>query len=180
MTRSQVAAAVEDLHRIFREMDCPPFPTLASFEASLPMGQPELNLRIRYLFEIVHAGGFARLPGIKGAGASPNAHARRTDPQTSHDAAASAGVTINQSRAHVLKAYEFEALADRDLVEVYRGPKQSPSGLRTRRSELEKSGYLSHAGQMKGYEGESTTHRVFEITPRGVNLLKVLRSKGAI
>jgi hypothetical protein len=87
----------------------------------------------------------------------PIAHARRTDPQTSHDAARS----VTNLRPRQVAVLDLVLLlcpvTDPDLVEAYqtrsridpdRYPRQSESGIRTRRSELVTLGYV-----------EDSTHR---------------------
>lgn len=74
----------------------------------------------------------------------PRAHARRTDPVESHQAAASVDVKPNQ--AAVLRVLrEVGPVTDAALVTLYQSrqavdptslPVQSPSGIRTRRKEL--------------------------------------------
>lgn len=81
------------------------------------------------------------------------ARARRRDPVTSHAAAASvAGITEKQ-RA-VLRVLAWAGpLTDEELVEEYERPRveplpeQSPSGIRSRRSELVKLGHVEAVGQ---------------------------------
>lgn len=87
---------------------------------------------------------------------SPSAHARRTDPDTSHAAAASITpdkLTANQN-AVMLVFWEYESpMTDVDLVARYEKlrkpmglPVQSESGLRTRRKELVTRGQLHDTG----------------------------------
>lgn len=75
----------------------------------------------------------------------PQAHARTTDPGTSHEAADSiTSEKIRISQAAVLQTLREhpEGLTDVDLVRIYgerpdrEAPPQSPSGIRTRRHEL--------------------------------------------
>lgn len=68
----------------------------------------------------------------------PHAVARRTDPSTSHAAAASISSSkLRSSQVAVLEwLREHGPATDEALVELYNGPDQSPSGLRTRRREL--------------------------------------------
>ena len=83
--------------------------------------------------------------GLFGDDGELSAHARRTDPQTSHDAARSLpSEKIRKSQEAVLRFMrESGPMTDETLVDDYpiwarRGdrPKQSSSGLRTRRNEL--------------------------------------------
>lgn len=86
-------------------------------------------------------------------------HARTTDPQTSHDAAASVNQTENQRAVYrVLRAHG--PATDVELVKAYRAalvrgevPKQSDSGIRSRRSELvEKLGVVCDTGRRQKLE----------------------------
>jgi hypothetical protein len=84
------------------------------------------------------------------------AHARRTDPDTSHAAAASVN-DIRRSQIAVLSFFQHEGdFHDYALWIRYneaRGirpddyPRQSPSGLRTRRSELVDAGLVKKSGR---------------------------------
>lgn len=76
------------------------------------------------------------------------AHARKTDPITSHDAAHSIGdVTLTQE--YVLKALQ-KPRTDVQLVEAYRKTKLAPvaseSGIRSRRAELVRLGLVHDTG----------------------------------
>lgn len=79
------------------------------------------------------------------------AHARRSDPHTSHDAAKSlARGTLRASQAAVLSHFHrFGLMTDTDLVNVYVGVPQSRSGLRTRRCELVDRGLIEDTGVRK-------------------------------
>jgi hypothetical protein len=81
------------------------------------------------------------------------AHARNTDPQTSHDAAASVRVTAGQRE--VLEIFELlhratdENVARKHEARCLLGTAYaslSPSGLRTRRSELVRLGKIRDSG----------------------------------
>lgn len=78
------------------------------------------------------------------------ARARNTDPQTSHDAAASvAGQT--ETQRHLLELLAGEPATDMDLMERWHaewGP-ATPSGLRTRRSELTEAGLVIDTGERR-------------------------------
>lgn len=84
----------------------------------------------------------------------PTAHARGTDPQTSHDAARSiASDAIRVSQANVLAILaEHGPMNDHELVRRYHTlddpwrPPQSESGIRTRRSELVAAGRIVDTG----------------------------------
>lgn len=76
------------------------------------------------------------------------AHARRTDPTTSHEAAASvSNITLTQE--FILKALVRPA-TDVALVERYqslkRAPRASESGIRSRRAELVNRGLVRDSG----------------------------------
>ena len=78
------------------------------------------------------------------------ARARNTDPQTSHDAAASVtGQT--ETQRHLLELLANEPATDMDLIERWHpewGP-ATPSGLRTRRSELTEAGLVIDTGERR-------------------------------
>lgn len=85
-----------------------------------------------------------------------SAVARRTDPDTSHAAAASIE-NLNARQAAVLACFRHSAacvgLTDDDLRRLYDslliGPKQTDSSLRTRRSELVRSGLVIDSGRRR-------------------------------
>jgi hypothetical protein len=74
--------------------------------------------------------------------------ARRTDPQTSHDAAKSVDRVTN-TQLYILQALR-RPRTDVQLIEAYRAigkaPQASESGIRTRRSELVRKGLVVDAG----------------------------------
>ena len=74
------------------------------------------------------------------------ARARRTDPETSHEAAASVrNIRGSQVRViNLLKAYG--PMTDEKLVTFAYHAGMSPSGIRTRRSELVAKGLVEYAG----------------------------------
>jgi hypothetical protein len=82
-----------------------------------------------------------------------HAHARSTDPETSHEAAASIGSDkIRVSQQIVLDLLRVHGpMHDRTLADVYAMlahlPPQSESGLRTRRSELVARGLVVDSGE---------------------------------
>lgn len=82
------------------------------------------------------------------------AHARTTDPQTSHEAAASVQ-NENTIRHWVLKLLD-RPRTDVELVEVYRkmkyAPRASESGIRSRRAELVADGLVQDTGERKKLE----------------------------
>lgn len=83
----------------------------------------------------------------------PRAHARRTDPQTSHDAAASiAADQLRDSQRAVLDVLRHHGPIDDHTLEGIYGmldqlPPQSVSGLRTRRRELVERGLVADTGE---------------------------------
>jgi hypothetical protein len=88
-------------------------------------------------------------------GAPLHAYARRADPETSHQAAASVQHTrwSQQCVLYLLRA-QREPVTDERIVELYEEardrfqvfPQQSPSGIRTRRSELVRQGLVEYTG----------------------------------
>jgi hypothetical protein len=72
---------------------------------------------------------------------------RQTDPETSHDAAASVRNRTETQEGILNALYEWGKMTDQELVDWYEGPKASPSGLRTRRAELVKMGKVRDSGQ---------------------------------
>jgi len=83
----------------------------------------------------------------------PHTRVRKTDPQTSRDAAESVtSERIRKSQSEVLSLfYVYGPMTDKQLVEraAIRNVKQSESGLRTRRSELVTLGKLKDTGKRK-------------------------------
>jgi len=72
-----------------------------------------------------------------------SAHARRTDPETSHDAARS--VEVTPGRAAVLRAFlNHGDMTDEQLSRCPEVKHLSPSGIRTRRKELADAGLLGY------------------------------------
>ena len=80
----------------------------------------------------------------------PRAVARRTDVWSSHEAAASV-TRIRESQQAVLELLKLLGPStDEQIGAAYwDGPKQSPSGLRTRRSELVELGKVRDSGQRR-------------------------------
>lgn len=79
----------------------------------------------------------------------PLARARRSDPETSHEAAVSVQVVRQRSyvlaAARVLQEFDDNALQVR-VREMYPDQKFSDSGVRTRRSELVNLGFIEDSG----------------------------------
>lgn len=96
--------------------------------------------------------------------------ARRTDPETSHQAARSVkNLTKNQMAVEevlkvnqpvtdetLIKAYEHAVVHANILVEHERLPRQSPSGIRTRRKELVEQGRVCSYDKIKNSAGRQT------------------------
>lgn len=81
-----------------------------------------------------------------------DAYARRTDPWTSHAAARSITEDkLRESQLAVLYLLKrIGASTDEEIADAYSGPpRQSPSGLRTRRKELVDAGYVCDTGDRK-------------------------------
>ena len=100
-------------------------------------------------------------------------YARRTDPQTSHDAAASV-INIKPIQKIILQLLSFPK-TDEELVKAYNeltekgeAPWSSPSGLRTRRHELTDIGYVEDSDlRVKTYSGRQAI--VWRLTEDGRN-----------
>jgi hypothetical protein len=77
------------------------------------------------------------------------AKARKTDPETSHDAADSVK-DITKTQEYILKALK-KPRNDVQLIEAYRAlktaPRASESGIRSRRSELVAAGFVYDSGE---------------------------------
>lgn len=97
----------------------------------------------------------------------PAARARRTDPETSHEAAATVDA-LRERQAAVLGVLRRGPATDEQLAQAYAAvpgaPKQSPSGLRTRRSELVEMGLARHSGAF-GQTASGRRTRVWEAVP---------------
>ena len=80
--------------------------------------------------------------------------ARNTDPETSHEAAASVKHVRDSQRAVLAVLRATEGLTDIEIAQRYirlskNLPKQSPSGLRTRRKELVERGLVEDSGDKR-------------------------------
>lgn len=104
----------------------------------------------------------------------PAAFARSTDPITSHEAATSVESKIKWSQRAVREFFEMQgrAMSDKDLVERYPRyvetgrydwPRQSPSGLRTRRHELTEMGVIEDSGVAQIYKGSNRRHIIWRL-----------------
>lgn len=96
----------------------------------------------------------------------PQAHARRTDPPQSHEAAKRAGTKTAQVRAAIEIVFrESGPMTDEELIRKYRernlSPSASDSGIRTRRKELANLGKLRISGDGQTQAGNPC--RVWEI-----------------
>jgi hypothetical protein len=75
-----------------------------------------------------------------------DAHARNTDPETSHAAASSVGDLRPRQVAVLDVLRRCGPCHDEAIAAFYTGPPQSPSGLRTRRRELVDAGLVRDSG----------------------------------
>jgi hypothetical protein len=74
--------------------------------------------------------------------------ARWTDPETSHEAAASVvRLTVVRQAIMDLLGKHPDGLTDQEIAALYSGPQASPSGLRTRRAELVDGGFVADSGR---------------------------------
>jgi len=99
-------------------------------------------------------GGFCPHPNClghlaNGNGEPDSAEARRTDPETSHEAAASVGDTRPSQQAVLKMFQDYGEMCDEELLRLATAAflRQSPSGLRTRRRELVDKGLLKDSGR---------------------------------
>lgn len=81
----------------------------------------------------------------------PDPVARRDDPETSWEAAASVEDLSERRAAVYWLLRRLGPSTDEEIAEHYPrdAPQQSPSGLRTRRSELVRMGFVEFAGEHK-------------------------------
>ena len=97
------------------------------------------------------------------------AHARRTDPETSHAAAASPTPgTLRPRQAEVLNILRQGPMHDQRIAATALAwhSKQSPSGLRTRRAELVATGLVEDSGRREILpSGRGSV--VWQLTPKG-------------
>ena len=104
------------------------------------------------------------------------AAARRTDPETSHEAAESIRDLTERQWAVLASLDSHGEMADHVLVEYYgfRVPgvvEQSPQSIRSRRAELVKAGLVEHTGEyVKTYSGRRA--RVWAVTDKGREALR--------
>ena len=82
------------------------------------------------------------------------AHTKTSHPETSHEAASSLPFSkIRQSQKDVLWIFRnFGKMTDTELIERYNRvgkPRQSPSGIRSRRSELRDRGLIAWNGEYR-------------------------------
>lgn len=80
---------------------------------------------------------------------------RRTDPETSREAAESVDEGLTKAQRHLFALFAFlQPVSDAELADWYKthlalhpeAPRQSASGLRTRRAELVAQGKVVHEG----------------------------------
>ena len=105
--------------------------------------------------------------------------ARRTDRETSHEAAASVKDLTQVQRAILRCLYDGKPMCDFDLLVRYNGrsfdlparyPRASDSGLRSRRAELERKGLVEDTGEKtKLPSGRRAV--LFRITPAGQRIV---------
>ena len=108
-------------------------------------------------------------------------NARVTDPLTSHLAAASVK-NLTRTKAGVLEVLQ-RSMIDEDMIDryfdlVHRGlaPLASPSGIRSRRSELVEAGLVEATGFQ--YTASRRTTTVWRITMAGRAVLEAARDGG--
>jgi hypothetical protein len=107
--------------------------------------------------------------GYGGAGVSkmkdkwdPVAHARRTDPSTSHEAAAEVTKKLTAYQESVMNLFLIRGeMTDVDLQNYY--GLSAGSTFRTRRSELVKMGKLRNSGRKRVQDGSNRI--IWEIVP---------------
>ncbi len=101
------------------------------------------------------------------------AHARNTDPDTSHAAAAGIG-DLTKNQAAVMQCFRMATkdLLDEELIRAYnngqramRWPRQSESGIRSRRAELVALDLLeAHSKRTMSTGGQGRTFKIKEPT----------------
>ena len=89
------------------------------------------------------------------------AHARASDPETSHKAAASV-VNLGRTREGIIKILKLRPCTDEQiakdyeiLVRTFGWPKRTASGLRSRRKELCNMGFVESCGEGKTVSGRA-------------------------
>lgn len=111
----------------------------------------------------------------------PTPRARTSDPSTSHEAAASVN-KLTDTKLAILQCFATHVgsrqLTDFDLALIYQGrratdfksyPRVSDSGLRSRRVELERAGFIEACGTGSSPSGRSAT--IFRATNKGLDLV---------
>lgn len=89
------------------------------------------------------------------SGTREQAVARRSDPGTSHAAARSVERLRDRQQAVLDLLRRLGPMTDEEIAQAYAQfdlPKQSPSGLRTRRSELQHAGFVEDSGERRTTE----------------------------
>lgn len=94
--------------------------------------------------------------------------ARRTDPETSHAAARSVR-NVTAKQVAVLRRLADEPSTDEDLVDRVDG--QTPSGIRTRRSELVRAGLVVDSG-VRAELRSGRLGIVWTVTERGREMIR--------
>jgi hypothetical protein len=94
-------------------------------------------------------------------GSGQQAHARRSDPQTSHRAAEAVtpGLLPLQATVERFAVSRPDGFMDVDLVDAH--PDTGPSTLRTRRSELTARNIILDSGKRKKPDGATVAHTVW-------------------
>ena len=97
------------------------------------------------------------------------AHARWSDPETSHEAASSVEVTSGQTTVLRLMRSIIAPVTDEQLVRhiVQRGIPLSPSGARSRRAELVEKGLVAWNGTFQLLDSGRRA-RVWYVTVKGL------------
>jgi hypothetical protein len=99
----------------------------------------------------------------------PRTRARRTDPDTSRKAAEQAAPRMTERRRIVLRHFlQFTRMTDLDLQGLC---SDHGSTFRTRRSELQKMGYVADSGERIAQRGSNRI--VWTITPEGIKAARV-------
>ena len=101
--------------------------------------------------------------------------ARHSDPASSWRAASSVTKkTINQTMKGILARLHISPTTDEKLVDYLCHIKTSPSGIRTRRKELENAGLVISCGEV--LNNHNRTCNLWQITKAGVTALDLVLS----
>lgn len=104
-------------------------------------------------------------------GRRDEAHARDSDTQTSHEAAATVDVARDRRAVLMLLAYLGEATDQHIEANAWRVEHGTPQSLRSRRAELMREGYVEVASS-DGRTSSGRRCRVFRLTRRGVKAVE--------